>query len=357
MLAATYTQGGGLAIEDVPAPRIDSDEILLRVTAASICGTDVKIVHSGHRKLAEGQRIVLGHEFLGVIEGLGERVEGYQVGQRVGVAPNAGCGQCDACIRGASNYCPNYTAFGIDRDGGQAPWVKIPGRFLTQGNVIRLPDGVSDVEAALLEPLSCVVNGVRVSRIELGDAVVVYGAGPIGLMHVMLCRLAGAAKVIAVDPRADRLMRAGEVGADLTLDPRTENVAARLRDETGGRGVDVAITACPVPEAQAEAVRVLAPFGRVCLFGGLPKNTAAMPLDVNAIHYGSLLVTGSTGGSVEDYRIALRLVAAKRIELERIVSNVFRLDELQQAYDTALSGANGKIVLVADEIRDGMARS
>ena len=126
----------------------------------------------------------------------------------LGVAPNAGCGQCAACIRGKTNYCPAYTAFGIDRDGGHAAWVRIPSRFITQGNLIALPDVVSDQEASLLEPFSCVVNGVRSARIELGDTVVVYGAGPIGLLHVMLCRAAGAGKLIAIDVRPDRLARA-----------------------------------------------------------------------------------------------------------------------------------------------------
>lgn len=347
MLAATYTQGGAFLITDVPTPRIESDEILLRVSAAAICGTDVKIVRSGHRKLRDGQRIVLGHEFLGVIEAIGSRVEGYCVGQRVGVAPNAGCGHCDACVGGKSNYCPQYTAFGIDRDGAQAPFVKIPARFVTQGNVIPLPESVSDEDAALLEPLSCVVNGVRVSRIDLGDTVVIYGTGPIGLMHVMLCRIAGASRIIVVDPIPHRLEKAKELGGDVGLDPRAGNLPARVRGETNGRGADVVITACPVAEVQTEAVQILAPFGRLCLFGGLPKGTGPVPLDTNAIHYGNFHVTGSTGGSVEDYRIAMRLVAGKRIDLGRVVSDVFRLDELRQAYDAALAGSEGKIVLTA----------
>ena len=200
------------SIEEIARPAIESDEILLRIRAASICGTDVKIVRSGHRKLRDGQRIVLGHEFVGVIEQVGSRVAGYRAGERIGIAPNAGCGQCPACIRGKANYCPAYTAFGIDRDGGHAAFVRIPSRFITQGNIIALPAEVSDTEAALLEPFSCVVNGVRSSRIELGDTVVIYGAGPIGLMHVMLCRAAGAAKLIVIDIRADRLRARAKPG-------------------------------------------------------------------------------------------------------------------------------------------------
>jgi L-iditol 2-dehydrogenase len=207
---------------------------------------------------------------------------------------------------------------------------------------------VSDVEASLLEPFSCVVNGVRTSRMELGDVVVIYGAGPIGLMHVMLCRARGAGQVMTIDPRPERLERARSLGSDLTLDPLETDVPARVHSETGGAGADVVITACPVPEVQSEAVRLLAPFGRLCLFGGLPRAEGPVPLDTNAIHYGSYLVTGSTGGAIDDYRIALRLVAGKRVDLTRVISDVYPLSDLSAAYGTALAGADGKVVLVTE---------
>ncbi len=348
MLAATYQQGGAFAIREIPAPEIRPDGLLLRVRAASICGTDVKIIRHGHRKLADGQRIVLGHEFIGTIERMGADVTGYHTGQRVGVVPNAGCGHCDACVRGQANYCPQYTAFGIDRDGGHTAWVEIPGRFVAQGNVVPLPESVSDREASLLEPFSCVVNGVRVSRIELGDTVVIFGAGPIGLMHLMLCRIAGAARLIVIDPLDERLRRAQELGGDVAINPTQDDVSERIRRETEGRGADVVITACPVAEVQSQAVGLLAPYGRLCLFGALPRGSSSVPLDTNAIHYGNFLVTGSTGGSALDYRIALRLLAGKRVDLTAVISNVYSLGELEAAYRTAVAGAAGKIVLLAE---------
>ena len=356
MPAATYRQGtptgqsGQFAVRTVPRPDTPRDGLLLRVRAASICGTDVKIIRNGHRKLADGQSIVLGHEFVGTIERVGAEVEGYRVGQRVGVAPNAGCGHCEACIRGQANYCPQYTAFGIDRDGGHAAYVEIPAKFLAQGNVIPLPDGVSDREASLLEPFSCVVNGVRAARLALGDTVAIFGAGPIGLLHLMLCRIAGAARVLVIDPQEDRLRRAVELGCDAAIDPTHCDVRAQIRRETDGRGADVVITACPVAEVQTLAVDLLAPYGRLCLFGALPRGGSHVPLDTNAIHYGNYLVTGSTGGSAQDYRIALRLVGGKRIDLTAVISDVFAFDApaLEEAYQTALRGASGKVVLVAE---------
>lgn len=346
MLAATYTQGGEFAVHDVPEPAISADEILLRVTASAICGTDIKITRHGHRKLRDGQRIILGHEFVGEIAEVGSGVSGYDVGQRIGVAPDAGCGTCEACLRGQTNYCPDYTAFGIDMDGAHAPLVRIPAKFIAQGNLVPLPDGIPDRAAALLEPLSCVLSGVRVSRIEMGDTVVIYGAGPIGLMHVMLCCISGAARIIVVDPAAERLPAALKLGADLTVDPSEQSVADVVRDETNGYGANVVITACPAAAAQEEGVSLLAPFGRLCLFGGLPNGAEGIRFDSNAVHYRNLLVTGSTGGSVADYRAAVRLVAAGRIDIKRVISSDFRLDEVEEAYSCAANGPDGKVVLV-----------
>ena len=170
MIAATYTQGGEFAVRDLAKPKIGEGEILLRVAASSICGTDVRIIRNGHRKLAPGQTIVLGHEFVGVIEAVGERLEGnYKVGQRVGVAPNFGCGHCEMCIRGRANMCADYEAFGISMDGAHAEYVRLPRKAILQGNIVPLPDSIGWVEASLAEPLSCVVNGINNVRIGLGD--------------------------------------------------------------------------------------------------------------------------------------------------------------------------------------------
>jgi threonine dehydrogenase-like Zn-dependent dehydrogenase len=348
MLAATYSQDDGFRVQDVPEPRIGPDETLLRVRATSICGTDIKIARHGHRKLKNGQRIVLGHEFVGEICQVGAVVNGLATGTRVGVAPNAGCGRCAACIRGQSNYCPEYTAFGIDRDGSHAQFVRIPQQFIAQGNLVPLPETISDEDGCLLEPLSCVVNGVRVSQVGLGSSVVIFGAGPIGLLHLKVCRLAGASLVIVVDPRDDRLELARQLGCDVAIHPQRDDTRARVWQETDNAGADVVITACPVAQVQSEAVALLAPFGRLCLFGGLPQADIPVPLDTNAIHYQNLVVTGSTGGSLLDYKIALKLVAGKRIQPAQIVSDVYPLARLEQAYQVALAGAAGKVLIVAD---------
>lgn len=344
MLAATYTQGGEFVVRDLPRPGIGDGDLLLRVTAAAICGTDIKIVKNGHRKLKSGQTIVLGHEFAGVIEEAGARVTGFRKGQRVGVAPNAGCGQCPACRRGQSNYCPDYTAFGIDRDGAHAPYVRIPEEFLQQGNVIALPDSVTDAAAAVLEPLSCVVAGQRAVRVAHGDTVLVFGAGPMGLLHVMLARESGASQVVMFDPMASRLAFACQLGAHRTAS--TPEELDTVLSEVAPGGVDVAITAAPVAEALSQALERLAPFGRLCAFAGLPAGAPRVALDVNRIHYKNLTLTGTTGGSVDDYRMALQLAAAGRLDLERIVVARFGFGQLAEAYEMAQRGLAGKVILL-----------
>ncbi|MDA0813785.1 MAG: alcohol dehydrogenase catalytic domain-containing protein [Verrucomicrobia bacterium] len=349
MIAATYTQGSGFKIEDIPSPELNGGGALLAIRAASICGTDVKIVRNGHRKLRAGQRIVLGHELMGEIVEAGKcaRASGFAVGQRVGVAPNTGCGRCPACQSGRSNYCESYEAFGITRDGSHAELLRVPDVYLQQGNVMPLPDSVSDREATLLEPLSCVVNGLRASKADVGDRVVIYGPGTMGLLFLQVARLCGASQIIMVGRRDDRLQAALNAGADVAINNAVEPAASRIDEATLGEGADVVIIACASPEPQLEATEILAPFGRLCLFGSLPRGSAPPPFDTNAAHYKNLLITGTTGGSVGDYRAALRLAASGRIRLESIIGAEFPITKLQSAYDAALSDTvTGKIVLV-----------
>lgn len=350
MIAACYTQGGSLEIADVRPPSgPGEDGILLRVEAAGICGTDLKMVRHGHRKLRAGQRIILGHEFVGTIEEVGPRVTGFAAGARVGVAPNIGCGLCEMCARGLGNMCPDYGAFGIDRDGAHTELVLVPQAALAQGNVIPLSPSVSPLDAALAEPLSCVVNAMRAVRLGAGEVVLVYGAGPMGLLNLMLAAAMGASRVFVVDQDGDRLQRARELGAAAVLNSLLQPVPEFVQEQTGGRGVDVVITAAAVPQLQQEAIGLLAPFGRLNCFAGLPRGGGLVSLDTNAIHYRNLAVTGTTGGSARDYRDAVRLIESRKVNVSRIVSDVYPIREVGRAYDRALAGGGMKVLIAAEK--------
>lgn len=347
MIAATYTQDGHFAVEDVPEPGPADNELLVDVKASSICGTDLRIIRNGHRKLRAGQKIILGHEFAGVVVAAGRRLERYHEGQRVGVAPNMGCGTCPMCARGLPNMCPDYTAFGITMDGAHTRLVRIPQTAIAQGSVIPLPEQIPFSKASLIEPFSCVVNGCRSVSIEPGDVAVVFGAGPIGLMHVMLASLCGTSQLISVDVMPERLELAGQLGATHLVNPQQGSAAEQILELTGGRGADVIITACSVAGVQQQALELLAPFGRLCLFGGLPKDGSQVSFDTNAIHYKQLIVTGTTGGASRDFRTAMSLIAAGRVPIERIVSHRFTQDQMAEAFETALGGKAMKVVVEA----------
>lgn len=348
MISATYTQGGGVQFAEAPRPVIGEDEILLRVEATSICGTDMKIARHGHRKLKAGQRVVLGHEFVGTVAKTGARVHDYTEGERVGVAPNIGCGHCDMCAQGLQNMCQNYSAFGINIDGSHTEFVRIPAAAIAQGNLFRIADGLSLAEAALAEPLSCAVNGVRVSRVRPGDAVLIFGAGPMGLFNLMISVISGASQAFVVDLDDARLEKARALGATHTFNSNQGAVHDWLMAQTAGRGVDAVIIAVPVPQLQADALHLLAPFGRLCLFAGLAAGQSAVPLDTNVIHYKNLVVTGMSGGTPQDYQAALRLIAARRVDVTQVTSHVFPIREVDKAYAVALSGKGMKVLMVAD---------
>jgi L-iditol 2-dehydrogenase len=178
-----------------------------------------------------------------------------QDGQRVGVAPNIGCGHCEMCGRALMNMCRHYSAFGIDRDGAHTEFVRIPAAAIAQGNVIPLPETRPAADWVLCEPVSCAINGVRAARVGCGDAVLIYGAGPMGLLNLLVALHSGATRLIMVDFNADRLEHAGKLGATDLVNPQFAGVLEWVEKETLGRGVDVVITAAPVRQAQVLADR------------------------------------------------------------------------------------------------------
>ena len=219
--------------------------------------------------------------------------------------------------------CPDYSAFGIDRDGAQTEYVTIPAAAIEQGNLIPIEyvPGVSSTHACLAEPLSCAISGVRAAQVKPADWAVVFGAGPMGLLNAMVARIRGAARVIVIDPNMKRLESARQVGATDSINPAVNVVKDWVMHETNGRGVDAVIAAVPSAKMQQEALGLLAPFGRLCLFAGLPRGEGSVELDTNAFHYKQLIVTGMTGGSPADYREAMTMIETGRIDVSKVISD------------------------------------
>ncbi|MDO9130047.1 MAG: alcohol dehydrogenase catalytic domain-containing protein [Anaerolineales bacterium] len=345
MLAAVYHGPGDLRVEEVPIPVPGVGEVLLQVSSASICGTDLRILHGGHRKYPPGTVRIPGHEVAGRVAEVGRGVTGVVVGQRMFVAPNMGCGNCRECISGNNNLCTNFAAIGITIDGAFAGYVRIPAAAVQQGNLMPIADGVDPAVAALAEPFACVLRGQAPLHIGAGDVVLVMGAGPIGIMHTRLARLKGAASVIVSDLNPFRAVRAVALGADRAVVPGEEDLDAALRAETNGRGADVVIVTAPAHQAQEQALQVAGIGGRINFFGGLPKDRPTIQFDSNLVHYKELLVTGTTACSTYDCLRAAEIINSGRIDLTDLISARFPLAQVAAAFAAAEDRKSLKVVL------------
>ncbi|MBE5894007.1 MAG: Zn-dependent alcohol dehydrogenase [Lachnospiraceae bacterium] len=332
-----------LILAETPIPEIGDDEALLKVRAASICGTDVRMYRNGYKNVSEDNPLVLGHEFAGDIVKVGKNVTSLTVGQKVAVAPNIGCGTCDLCVSGQTHLCNTYDAFGISMDGGFAEYVKIPEHAIRQGNIAPLNEEISYAEAALVEPLSCVYNGQELVGVRPGDDVLIIGMGPIGIMHIMVAKLFGAGKIFVNDLSKERVDKAKELFPDVY--PIYGHVKEAFASY-GQPGVDLCIIAAPAAEAQAESLNYMNMNGRLLFFGGLPDHKKIVPIDTNILHYKQLRIQGCTKQSVYSYRLCAKLVNDKRIPLAKIMSDSYSIEDFQLAMDNAVAAKGLKHVIV-----------
>jgi L-iditol 2-dehydrogenase len=345
MKAALLFGKEDIRIEELETPSINDNEILLRVKSAAVCGTDIRMFRNGYPGIDASHPLVIGHEIGGVVEKVGKNVSRYQEGMRVAVAPNMGCGLCDQCVSGNTHLCGHYRALGINLNGGFEEFVRIPESAVRQGNVVELAGNVSFDEAAINEPLSCVYNGFSQYKVHPGDSVLIIGAGPIGLLHAKLAKMAGAAKVMINDLSAERLAALTAVDAFFKA-VESSRLKEEVMDATQGRGLDVCVTACPAPSAQATALELMALGGRVNFFGGLPKDKEIVPINTNLIHYKQLVLTGSTRASVSQYRKTLSFISSGILSVRELITGRFELGQIDDAIMQAANARGLKSVVV-----------
>lgn len=342
MLAAVLYGPDRLEVTDYPNPSIGEEEILVKVKAAAICGTDLRII-TGKKTRGVRYPSVIGHEFSGEIVAAGKKVTQFQPGEGVAIAPIIPCRNCFYCRTGLENVCANRQAIGYEFDGGFAEYVRIPAIALASGNIFHLPLKVSFEEAALLEPLSCCLNGQRKVGVGAGDTVLIIGSGPIGLMHLMLAKAKGARKIVVSELSVSRRRLALEAGADIVIDPRVEALTEVARRETE-MGFDVAIMAVGVPGLVNDTLKAVRKGGRVSLFAGFPEGETSI-IEANTIHYNEIIVTGASASTRQDFIQAMLLIDSGKINLKQLISHRFALKDITQALEVARSAEGLKVII------------
>ena len=344
MIGAVFRGPGHLEVGEIETPRIGPDEVLVKVGANTVCGTDVRILR-GEKTRGIVQPVVLGHEISGRVSEVGKDVRGYEVGAPVVMAPMIACLHCFYCKRGMENLCLNKRIVGNIEDGGLAEYVRIPADAVAAGNLSVAHEDLPPEQLALAEPLACCINGLSRYRVEPYDVVLVMGAGPIGLFHLQLALLAGARTVIVSNRSEARRNFAAELGARVTVDPTSEDLGEVVAEHTDGLGVDAAVICVGRSQLVNDALRVTRKGGRINVFAGLSGEGWA-EVEANLIHYNELVLSGASDSRRSDYDVALRLIESGRIAAEMMVTHRFPLKDAEKAIETAAGGEGIKVAVL-----------
>jgi threonine dehydrogenase-like Zn-dependent dehydrogenase len=345
MKANVFHGKNNIRVEEVPMPRADVGEAVIRVTLTTICGTDLHIVR-GEYPVKPG--LVVGHEPVGVITELGAGVTGYEIGDRVLVGAITPCGQCRGCLSGHTSQCGHGEGFetlggwrfGNTIDGAQAEYLKVP---YAQANLAKIPNDLTDEQVVLLADIASTgFSGAESAGIKIGDSVVIFAQGPIGLCATAGARLLGASLIIGVDGDENRLAMSRRMGADITLDYRYVDVNAEVKRITGG-GADVAIEALGTQQTFERALRSLRPAGTLSSLG-VYSGKLEIPYEAFGAGIGDYrIVTTLCPGGKERMRRLLEVVRSKRVDLTPLLTHTYSLDRIGDAYDLFSERLDGVI--------------
>ncbi len=346
MLAAVWHGPNDMRLEDKPVPEIVPGSVLVKVKSCAICGSDLRILGDGNPRISPPH--ILGHEISGEVVQIGKGVTEYAVGDRIATGADVPCGKCDHCQSGRPNCCDINYAIGYQFDGGFAEYILLDPLIVKYGPMQKFDSSLSWEYASLAEPLACCINGYERALYDegMGGVVVIFGAGPIGLMLMMLGKqFYRADKVIIIEPSKVRRDMALKLGADLVIDPNKTDPVVEVMSQTNDQGAQAIFTACPIVETHKQAIEMVAKRGVVNFFGGVPKDDPAIPLLSNFIHYREAYITGSHGSTPEQHAKALNMIATGSVDVSDLVSESIPLSKIMDGFELAASGKLAKIII------------
>ncbi|MEM3566054.1 MAG: zinc-dependent dehydrogenase [Candidatus Bathyarchaeia archaeon] len=338
MKAAVYYSQLDIRIEEMPIPQISDDEVLVKMKACGICGSDLMDWYLKNRA-----PLVLGHEPSGVIVEKGKNVKSFDVGDRVFVHHHVACLKCHYCLRGDYTLCEQFHKTNIV-PGGFAEYFRVPAPNL-QLDTLKIPENLSFEEATLIEPVGCCIRAIKKCGIHKGDTIAVIGAGATGIIHTVLAKIFGARKVIVSDLIDFRLKFAEKFGADVTVNPLNQNLATIVKRETGGRGVDLAIITAPSLEAYKTGLGICRKGGKLCVFAPTDPGKI-LEISPKQLFFNELQIIPSYSTSHIETREALEMIKSGKIRVKDLITHRFPLKETAKAFKTALEDKESLKVIV-----------
>ncbi len=356
MRAVVYRGVNDMRVETVPVPRIGPGELLVKIATCGVCGTDLKKIHTGSHSAPR----IFGHEMSGTIVALGAGVGGYQMGERVVVHHHVPCNECYYCRKGTPAQCPLYKKTGVTAGfepsgGGFAEYIRVMDFVVSNGGVVRIPDGVPFEQAAFVEPVNTVLKGVKLLELKPDDTVLVIGQGPIGLMHAVLAnRIAG--KVITSDLYPERHAIAAKYGLKHPIHAGRENVVERVFAETEGRGADAVVLAVGGTALIRTAMDAARPGGKVMLFA--QTQHGEVTIDPAAVCVDEKTLLGSYSSSYDIQNEVIDLVFKgyrSGFDLTRLISHRFPIEDAVEAIDVASHPKADSMKIMIEPVHDGGA--
>ena len=345
MKAISYQGKDTVAVIDRPIPQPTEDKALIKIAYAGICGSDLSIVAGKHPRATPP--LVMGHEFSGtVVQTPQETQSDLRVGDRVTVYPLLSCGKCYVCKMGLPHVCRDLKLIGIDTDGAFAEYV-----LAQEDAVIKIPDELSDEEGALIEPLAVCIHAAHMSRMQVGDTVVVTGAGPIGLLMAMVARASGAAEVVVTEVAQSRITVAQELGFSV-LNAASENLVEQVLESTRGWGGDIVFEATGHPSVAPYLMELVRIRGQIVQLGIFKQ---PVPIDMRALNFHEVDLIGSRVYTLGDFDRAIALAAEGQVDLKPMITTVLPLDEGVDGFHIAANAASLKVIFEAEAPRHSAA--
>jgi len=343
MKAIVYEGIKKVTLKDVKRPVLKRDNLIVKVNSCAICGTDIKAYNIGIASIKPP--VILGHEFVGTVEEVGEDIKDFIPGERVTMATTIPCGRCAMCRKSLFNLCLNKQPVGTFLNGAFAEYLEVPKTGIEHGNLMKVPGNISDDEGSISEPLGCVINSQNLAHVGFPDTVAIIGGGPLGILQAETAKARSAIKTILIQRSKKRYEMAKRFNIDHIICSEIDDPVKSVLDLTNNEGTDVVINAAPTKEAVELAFKLVKKSGRISLFASVPKDNPYIEIDVNQIHYDQISVFGASDSTAMNHFDAVKLLASKKISTKILITHIFKIEDFLKAMELIKNREALKVVI------------